>query len=87
MKKWTIYLLLPILLFGVTLAACGSGDSDGNSPSGDSFDVSFLPLYYGFRRGITLWTVDKDTLANTKKLFRSLAAVLQEPRKRADHRI
>lgn len=41
MKKWTIYLWLPILLFGVTLAACGSGDSDGNSPSGDSFDVSF----------------------------------------------
>ena len=39
-----------------------------------SFDVSVCPLYYGLSHGMTLWTVDKDTLGDTKALFRSLAA-------------
>lgn len=38
-----------------------------------SFDVSVCPLYYGLSHGMTLWTVDKDTLGNTKALFQSLA--------------
>ncbi len=39
-----------------------------------SFDVSVCPLYYGLGRGMTLWTVDKDTLGDTKALFQSLEA-------------
>lgn len=34
-----------------------------------SFDVSVCPLYYGLSHGMTLWTVDKDTLGNTRALF------------------
>ena len=37
-----------------------------------SFDVSVCPLYYGLSHGMTLWTVDRETLNDTKALFQSL---------------
>ncbi len=39
-----------------------------------SFDVSVCPLYYGLSHGMTLWTVDRETLGSTKALFQSLSA-------------
>ena len=39
-----------------------------------SFDVSVCALYYALSRGMTLYTVDKETLDNPKRLFEALAA-------------
>ena len=38
-----------------------------------SFDVSVCALYYALSRGMTLYTVDKDTLNQPKALFAALA--------------
>ena len=52
---------------------------DGMQPGGAflneisySFDVSVCALYEALGRGLTLWTADRDTLANPKALFELL---------------